>query len=1048
MAQINDPVVIERILDFVNNDTVDVDGIRGVLKEYQSSDKLASDTNKLTVGVYKRFNKFDIINGKTDLVISGIWSGDTGSLDADHMHTSSVELSSSISDYYYNIYNKESDTDEISGSAELQFAVAYGHVYGSGSEILNRDYPDALLCSKANYSYYKSLLLDPDIQKFQFENSNGILQDADSIYAITLSRPLYRERLQPDNWQLSLNQVPEGEIPTVIGFEPLDDILVPYSTSFEDIPHHGQATLILSNGARPLVNVDSWSFDISTGYEPIIPGDYLIYSEWYDILDMPGLDSGSVRLEYTASVEGLTFDYEAIPPTYVNYGIVEGDIDHFSGSVTVYLSNGTTDTISVSNWTSSLDVPYNANTPGVYPFYTYDYILPTGVSEANRIPIIYDVILRTDTPAEFEISFEDDNTIQFYYSGSWQTYGIVSGQGGTKWLDRNLGSIRVAETIDDEGAFGDLYQWGRFRDGHERRTSLITGSLSETIIPTHDKFITGSGNWVEEDNDNLWQPGSRINIPAPNGWRVPTREELNAERVSWSTNDINGAFASVLKLPNVSHRYWSDGVVGGDTNSHSGYWSSTKEGANNVRALYITNSGANLSGAFPSRGYAVRLVKSPIPVPLNDFEILEETDSKITFSYDGKWETFNIVEGANGTRWLDRNLGASQVATSKTDILSYGHLYQWGRFKDGHQRRFSLTTSQQTYSNTPGHDKFITNDTDWRSIRNDDLWQEDSRTNIPAPPGWRLPTEYELSNEIESWSTKTADGAFDSILKWSLNGIRRETGIIDMVGDTASIFTSDIDFSETIVDRRGTQFIISFGRVNVMLIDSSKGEVTTTNRSSAAGIRLIKDDSSTLMSGMNYKNLQVLTYTPPPYTFIDDSSVSPNKKIFKVVEGYLQMGHESGSFIESTTSPNEGYGYGSVYPEHGIIILNPLAIADRLDQPLLQGFTNDTAEHRNQQYLISAIRAGNSFIATRREDIASREFLVWLTNREFNYSNNPTYITNGRFTISEFERNPKTYITTIGLYNDNNELLAIAKTSKPIETSFDKEVLIKIRLLF
>ena len=71
-------------------------------------------------------------------------------------------------------------------------------------------------------------------------------------------------------------------------------------------------------------------------------------------------------------------------------------------------------------------------------------------------------------------------------------------------------------------------------------------------------------------------------------------------------------------------------------------------------------------------------------------------------------------------------------------------------------------------------------------------------------------------------------------------------------------------------------------------------------------------------------------------------------------------------------------------------------------------------------------------------------------NREFNYSNNPTYTSGsqGAFYQDTFKTDPKAYITSIGLYNDANELLAIAKTSKPIEKSFSKELVLKVKLDF
>jgi hypothetical protein len=74
---------------------------------------------------------------------------------------------------------------------------------------------------------------------------------------------------------------------------------------------------------------------------------------------------------------------------------------------------------------------------------------------------------------------------------------------------------------------------------------------------------------------------------------------------------------------------------------------------------------------------------------------------------------------------------------------------------------------------------------------------------------------------------------------------------------------------------------------------------------------------------------------------------------------------------------------------------------------------------------------------------------VRATNREFNYSNNPTYVnTDGTFAETTFVSDPQTFVTTIGLYNDANEMIAVAKTSQPIVKSFDKEILIKVKLSF
>jgi hypothetical protein len=97
-----------------------------------------------------------------------------------------------------------------------------------------------------------------------------------------------------------------------------------------------------------------------------------------------------------------------------------------------------------------------------------------------------------------------------------------------------------------------------------------------------------------------------------------------------------------------------------------------------------------------------------------------------------------------------------------------------------------------------------------------------------------------------------------------------------------------------------------------------------------------------------------------------------------------------------------------------------------------------------------AISGGADLQIRRTENISTSHYFVRANNREFNFSNNPTFVTGsvGAFVNPLFERDPHVYITSVGLYDDANELLAVAKTSQPIEKSFDKEIAIKVKLDF
>ena len=122
---------------------------------------------------------------------------------------------------------------------------------------------------------------------------------------------------------------------------------------------------------------------------------------------------------------------------------------------------------------------------------------------------------------------------------------------------------------------------------------------------------------------------------------------------------------------------------------------------------------------------------------------------------------------------MDRNLGASKVAESVDDHGAYGWLYQWGRVTDGHEQRFSPTGVAQSPGDDPGHGKFIILSVDWRETKNDSLWQGVAGTNNPCPAGFRVPTEAEWQDEIDTWRPLANDtGAFDSPLRLLTAGYR------------------------------------------------------------------------------------------------------------------------------------------------------------------------------------------------------------------------------------------------------------------------------------
>ena len=189
----------------------------------------------------------------------------------------------------------------------------------------------------------------------------------------------------------------------------------------------------------------------------------------------------------------------------------------------------------------------------------------------------------------------------------------------------------------------------------------------------------------------------------------------------------------------------------------------------------------------------------------------------------------NTVVGANGKIWMDRNLGASRVATSSTDSVGFGDLYQWGRAKDGHQLRTSATTATLASVDKPATSDFInvkTGTQDWRNPQNSTLWQGVNGSNNPGPTGFRLPTVAEWNLEIEGWSGKNDVGAFASSLKLPLAGSRStSTGDIALAGTGGYYWTSTVD---------GT-------RSRVVVISEAQAFVSTSVRGDGKSVRCIRN---------------------------------------------------------------------------------------------------------------------------------------------------------------------------------------------------------------
>jgi len=178
-------------------------------------------------------------------------------------------------------------------------------------------------------------------------------------------------------------------------------------------------------------------------------------------------------------------------------------------------------------------------------------------------------------------------------------------------------------------------------------------------------------------------------------------------------------------------------------------------------------------------------------------------------------------------------------------------------------------------------------------------------------------------------------------------------------------------------------------------------------------------------------------------------------RVFDIVSG------SNGSAKNSPTpsgASGPGYtasgSYGLFLPDIGLILLNPRALAlpgtgttGGLQLPFYTGVGSSAINYTNNLLILQTIQSGSSFQLNSQETISSDYVFVRIKNGDYNYTSNPSFITgSGDLIYSNFVYSPQTYITTVGMYNNNNELLAVAKLSKPLVKDFTKEALIRVKL--
>jgi hypothetical protein len=250
-----------------------------------------------------------------------------------------------------------------------------------------------------------------------------------------------------------------------------------------------------------------------------------------------------------------------------------------------------------------------------------------------------------------------------------------------------------------------------------------------------------------------------------------------------------------------------------------------------------------------------------------------------------------------------------------------------------------------------------------------------------------------------------------------------------------------------------------------LLLDSGENAFTFKNSETSEYVYIINVNRARYKDKVDTSNWQLsigklsattsasIATSADVITLIDDSGASSTEytvgggRVYNVVSGSIA----NGTYTPDTTP------WGLFYPDQGVIVLNGKALDASASFYTNRSPSTASINQNNAFRLFTSISGAMSFNTSSysfegrtSEVVSSTYYFVRLYNGEYNYSTNPTFLT-GSLGVVKYARmvtDPSVYLTTIGLYDDSTNLLAVAKLSKPIEKSFEKEVVIKVKLDF
>ena len=332
-----------------------------------------------------------------------------------------------------------------------------------------------------------------------------------------------------------------------------------------------------------------------------------------------------------------------------------------------------------------------------------------------------------------------------------------------------------------------------------------------------------------------------------------------------------------------------------------------------------------------------------------------------------------------------------------------------------------------------------------------------------------IPDQQEIISQTV-WSGGTA--RLSTFYTSSANSSSNAEWYYDVYDGLPSDSTSAVQFSVAYGDRRGS------GSLNISADSGIEGQ--TPSKAVYNQYRNIllapNDESFTMGDGTSTDQIIAVNFSRARYkerldpgnfefwlsgslgagtnkenVFVDDSSLITNPtlarggKVFNIVSGSISDG------VNNSASPNY---VGLSYPDSGILILNATKVSSSFAVDCAKESSN-TADQNHYSFITAISKSATDTVnhgpsVRNQQTITSTFYFVRVRNQNYNFTNNSTFTTGsvGDLKHSAMINNPTVYISTVGMYNQAGECLAVASLSKPLQKTFFNELLIKVKLTY